>query len=234
MKYILITATALFAFSCANAQMDKINSAQEKNKIEISKGEDKTQTQKENVKSDVNKVENTAESELKILANMSKEDIIKKMATMSKEEKKAFKAEVSKARAALNNTISKVKEAKKDLSNKASKLSSKGKEKQEKSITDGRTELIKKQGISKEELSKMESMTADDVNKLEKIEKMFKGGILQLPNGEKMRTMRGAKAVQEAISWVKNKDQSPALKWSPGLTNGCKDLVTDIGPKGLI
>ena len=171
MKYILIAATALFAFSSANAQMDKINSAKEKSKTEISKGEEKIQDQKENIKSDVIKVENTTEIELKTLVNMSKEDITKKMATMSKEEKRAFKAEVSEARATLNTTISKLKEAKKDLSNKGSNLSTKGKEKQEKSITNGRSELMKKQEISKKELHKMESMSADEVNKLEKIEK---------------------------------------------------------------
>ena len=77
MKYILIAATALFAFSSANAQMDKINSAKEKSKTEISKGEEKIQDQKENIKSDVGLVENTTDFELKSLeVNMSKEDML--------------------------------------------------------------------------------------------------------------------------------------------------------------
>ena len=113
MKYILIAATALFVFSSGNAQIDKINSAKEKSKTEISKGEEKIQDQKENIKGDVIKVENTTEIELKLLVNMSKEDITKKMAAMSKEEKRAFKEEISKARGTLNTTISKAKEAKK-------------------------------------------------------------------------------------------------------------------------
>jgi len=72
------------------------------------------------------------------------------------------------------------------------------------------------------------------IPELEKMEKCFKGDILELPGGARMRTMRGVKAVQEAIKWVQFKDKTHALKWCPGLTNGCKDLVTDIAPKGLI
>jgi len=73
------------------------------------------------------------------------------------------------------------------------------------------------------------------IPELEKMAGCFKGDILELPGGAgRMRTMRGVKAVNEAIKWVQFKDKSPALKWCPGLTNGCKDLVTDIAPKGLI
>ena len=72
------------------------------------------------------------------------------------------------------------------------------------------------------------------IEKLEKSLNDYQNNILSKENEIPIPTYEGAKAVNDAINFLKNQEPLPELIYSQEMSLSCKDLVNDIGPKGLV
>ena len=72
------------------------------------------------------------------------------------------------------------------------------------------------------------------IKKLENSLNFYQNNILFKENEIPIPTYEGIEAVKEAINFLKNQKPVPELIYSKDISLSCKDLVNDIGPKGLI
>ena len=72
------------------------------------------------------------------------------------------------------------------------------------------------------------------IKKLENSLNYYQNNILFKENEIPIPTYEGIEAVKEAINFLKNQEPVPELIYSKDISLSCKDLVKDIGPKGLI
>ena len=72
------------------------------------------------------------------------------------------------------------------------------------------------------------------IEKLQNSLKYYKDKILYKENEIPIETAEGAEAVKEAINFLKNQNPVQELIYSKDIALSCKDIVDDIGPKGLV
>ena len=72
------------------------------------------------------------------------------------------------------------------------------------------------------------------IPKLEKSLNYYQNNILSKDNEIPIPTYEGINAVKDAINFLKNQEPVQELIYSEEMSLSCKDLVNDIGPKGLI
>jgi hypothetical protein len=72
------------------------------------------------------------------------------------------------------------------------------------------------------------------VEKLENSLKFYQNNILSRENEIPIPTYEGVEAVKDAITFLKNQQPVPELAYSKEMSLSCKDLINDIGPKGLV
>ena len=72
------------------------------------------------------------------------------------------------------------------------------------------------------------------IEKLEKSLKYYKDNILYKENEIAIETSEGAEAVKDAIDFLKNQNPVQELIYSKDIALSCKDIIDDIGPKGLV
>ena len=72
------------------------------------------------------------------------------------------------------------------------------------------------------------------IKKLENSLNFYQNNILFKDNEIPIPTYEGVEAVKEAINFLKTQEPVPELIYSKDISLSCKDLVKDIGPKGLI
>ena len=72
------------------------------------------------------------------------------------------------------------------------------------------------------------------IEKLEKSLNYYQNNILSKENEIPLPTYEGINAVKNAINFLRNQQPVPELIFSKEISLSCKDLVNDIGPKGLI
>ena len=72
------------------------------------------------------------------------------------------------------------------------------------------------------------------IEKLEKSLNYYQNNILSKENEIPIPTYEGIKAVKDAINFLKKQEPVPELIYSKEMSLSCKELVNDIGPKGLI
>ena len=72
------------------------------------------------------------------------------------------------------------------------------------------------------------------IQKLEKSLNYYQNNILSKENEIPIPTYEGINAVKNAINFLRNQEPVQELIYSKEMSLSCKDLVNDIGPKGLI
>jgi hypothetical protein len=72
------------------------------------------------------------------------------------------------------------------------------------------------------------------VEKLENSLKFYQNNILSRENEIPIPTYEGVEAVKDAITFLKNQQPVPELAYNKEMSLSCKDLINDIGPKGLV
>jgi len=72
------------------------------------------------------------------------------------------------------------------------------------------------------------------VPQIEKVLAQLDGDVIRREGKTNIRTNEGAKAVKEAIEYLKKAPAVDAVRWSPELAQSCSLHVEDIGPKGLM
>ena len=72
------------------------------------------------------------------------------------------------------------------------------------------------------------------IPKLQNSLKYYKDNILYRENEIPIQTSEGASAVQEAINFLENQNPVQELIYSKDIGLSCKDIIDDIGPKGLV
>ena len=72
------------------------------------------------------------------------------------------------------------------------------------------------------------------IEKLQNSLKYYRDNILYKDYENPIKTSEGAEAVQDAINFLKNQKSVQELVYSKDIGLSCKDLIDDIGPKGLV
>ena len=72
------------------------------------------------------------------------------------------------------------------------------------------------------------------IQKLEKSLNFYQNNILSKENEIPIPTYEGINAVKNAINFLRNQEPVQELIYSKEMSLSCKDLVNDIGPKGLV
>lgn len=72
------------------------------------------------------------------------------------------------------------------------------------------------------------------IEKLQNSLKYYKDNILYKDYENPIKTSEGAEAVKDAINFLKNQKPVQELIYSKDIGLSCKDLIDDIGPKGLV
>ena len=72
------------------------------------------------------------------------------------------------------------------------------------------------------------------IEKLQNSLKYYKDNILYKENEIPIETAEGVEAVQDAINFLKNQNPVQELIYSRDIGLSCKDIVDDIGPKGIV
>ena len=72
------------------------------------------------------------------------------------------------------------------------------------------------------------------IEKLQNSLKYYRDNILYKNYEIPIKTSEGAEAVQDAINFLKNQNPVQELIYSKDIGLSCKDLIDDIGPKGLV
>jgi uncharacterized protein YkwD len=89
-----------------------------------------------------------------------------------------------------------------------------------------------------EEIFKLQNEIRKDpesyIDKLENSLKFYQNNILSRENEIPIPTYEGVEAVKDAITFLKNQQPVPELAYSKEMSLSCKDLINDIGPKGLV
>ncbi len=89
-----------------------------------------------------------------------------------------------------------------------------------------------------EEIFKLQNeIRKDPENYIEKLEnslKFYQNNILSRENEIPIPTYEGVEAVKDAISFLNNQEPVQELIYSKEMSLACKDLINDIGPKGLV
>lgn len=85
-----------------------------------------------------------------------------------------------------------------------------------------------------DEVNRLRSNPAKYAELLEKRLQYYSGQMLVLPGRVPMKTREGAKAVREAIEFLKKTPDRPKLEDARDIERAALDHVRDIGPKGLV
>ena len=72
------------------------------------------------------------------------------------------------------------------------------------------------------------------IEKLENSLNSYQNNILSREDEIPIPTYEGVEAVKDAINFLKNQRPVPELIYSKEISLSCKDLINDIGPKGLV
>ncbi len=72
------------------------------------------------------------------------------------------------------------------------------------------------------------------IEKLENSLNCYQNNILSREDEIPIQTYEGVEAVKDAINFLKNQRPVPELIYSKEISLSCKDLINDIGPKGLV
>ena len=84
------------------------------------------------------------------------------------------------------------------------------------------------------EQNKLRKNPKSYIQKLEKSLNYYQNNILSKENEIPIPTYEGINAVKNAINFLKSQEPVQELIYSKEMSLSCKDLVNDIGPKGLI
>jgi len=84
-----------------------------------------------------------------------------------------------------------------------------------------------------EELNLARTRPAEYARVLEEHKRNFKGPLIAVVDGRKIKTVEGFAAVDEAIAFLKSTPPVPALSASRPLTLSARDHVRDLGPRGM-
>ena len=96
---------------------------------------------------------------------------------------------------------------------------------------------INYQKIEQEIFKLQNEIRKDPQSYMEKLEnslKFYQNNILSRENEIPIPTYEGVEAVKDAITFLKNQQPVPELAYSKEISLSCKDLINDIGPKGLV
>ena len=96
---------------------------------------------------------------------------------------------------------------------------------------------INYQKIEQEIFKLQNEIRKDPQSYMEKLEnslKFYRNNILSRENEIPIPTYEGVEAVKDAITFLKNQQPVPELAYSKEISLSCKDLINDIGPKGLV
>lgn len=84
-----------------------------------------------------------------------------------------------------------------------------------------------------EELNLARTRPAEYAGYLEEHKRNFKGPLIVVVDGRRIKTVEGVTAVDEAIAFLKSTPPVPALSASQPLTLSARDHVRDLGPRGV-
>jgi len=84
-----------------------------------------------------------------------------------------------------------------------------------------------------EELNLARTRPAEYARYLEEHKRNFKGPLIAVVDGRKIKTVEGFAAVDEAIAFLKSTPPVPPLSASRALTLSARDHAKDLGPRGM-
>ena len=91
--------------------------------------------------------------------------------------------------------------------------------------------------IEKEILKELNEVRKNPKSYIEKLKKsldFYQNNILSKENEIPIPTYEGVEAVKDSINFLSNQDPVPQLAYSNEISLSCKDLINDIGPKGIV
>lgn len=91
--------------------------------------------------------------------------------------------------------------------------------------------------IEKEILKELNEVRKNPKSYIEKLKKsldFYQNNILSKENEIPIPTYEGVEAVKDSINFLSNQDPVPQLTYSNEISLSCKDLINDIGPKGIV
>ena len=91
--------------------------------------------------------------------------------------------------------------------------------------------------IEKEILKEINEVRKNPKSYIEKLKKsldFYQNNILSKENEIPIPTYEGVEAVKDSINFLSNQDPVPQLTYSNEISLSCKDLINDIGPKGIV
>ena len=93
------------------------------------------------------------------------------------------------------------------------------------------------EGIEKEIYKEQNELRKNPKSYIEKLKdslKYYKNNILSKDGEIPIPTYEGVEAVKDAINFLQNQKPVPELVYSKDISLSCKDIIEDIGPKGLV
>jgi len=94
-------------------------------------------------------------------------------------------------------------------------------------------EMDPKERAVLEELNLARTRPAEYARYLDEHKRNFKGPLIAVVDGRKIKTVEGFAAVDEAIAFLKNTAPVPTLSDSRPLTLSARDHAKDLGPRGM-
>ena len=93
------------------------------------------------------------------------------------------------------------------------------------------------EGIEKEIYKEQNELRKNPKSYIEKLKdslKYYQNNILSKDGEIPIPTYEGVEAVKDAINFLQNQKPVPELVYSKDISLSCKDIIEDIGPKGLV
>ena len=84
------------------------------------------------------------------------------------------------------------------------------------------------------ELNEIRKNPESYIEKLQKSLNFYQNNILSKENEIPIPTYEGVEAVKDAINFLSKQDSVQELNYSKEISLSCRDLINDIGPKGLV
>jgi uncharacterized protein YkwD len=83
------------------------------------------------------------------------------------------------------------------------------------------------------EINKVRTNPSAYADFLESLRSKYEGNLLTIPGEEPIMTREGVAALDEVIQVLRSTQNLPALRYSPGISKGLKELVNVVGQMGL-